>query len=442
MTENGVYEIAPLRAQARKVKNDSYVLSTVSIDKRNEILKGIAEALMDKADEILAANARDLKDGEAAGLPSPIMKRLVFDEKKLDGVVLGLRDLYKLPDPIGKVLLERELDEDLLLKQVTCPIGVIGVIFESRPDALVQIASLCLKSGNCAILKGGSEAKHTNRILAEIIHDTGVKHGLPDGFLTLLELRSEIDELLKCSGSIDLIIPRGSNDFVRYIMDNSDIPVMGHSDGICHVYVDKAADLEEAVKIAVDSKTQYVAACNTAETLLVHEDVAGAFLPNLQKALLQKDVVIHATEDVRAIVGEAYGNLCEGVAGEANFKTEYSDYVINIKIVRDLEEAVQHINTYGSHHTDAIITEDGKAAEDFMNGVDSAGVYQNASTRFADGFRYGFGAEVGISTGKLHARGPVGLEGLVTYKYKLYGHGNVVDDYAEGRKSFKFKNIL
>jgi glutamate-5-semialdehyde dehydrogenase len=372
------------------------------------------------------------------------MKRLVFDEKKLEGAVDGIKGLIELPDPIGKVLLERELDSDLLLKQISCPIGVIGVIFESRPDALVQIAALCLKSGNCAILKGGSEAKNTNRILANIIHETGTAHGLPEGFLTLLELRSEIDELLKCHEYIDLIIPRGSNEFVRYIMDNSAIPVMGHSDGICHVYIDEAADLDKAVKIAVDSKTQYVAACNTAETLLVHEAVAGKLIPALQQALQKKDVTIHATKDVREIINSAGAqaqNVHEDAADEKNFGTEYLDYIVNIKIVKNIEEAIDHINTFGSHHTDSIVTENAEAAETFMNSVDSAGVYQNASTRFADGFRYGFGAEVGISTGKLHARGPVGLEGLVTYKYKLYGHGNIVDDYAEGRRSFHFKNV-
>ena len=404
----------------------------------------IADSLLARREEIMSENEKDLKAARENGLPDPIVKRLVFDEKKLMDTVSGVREMIGLKDPLGRVLLKRELDTDLLLTQVTCPIGVIGVIFESRPDALVQIASLCVKSGNSAILKGGSEAQHSNRILFEVIHDAGKSAGLPSGFLTLLESRSEITELLSCHKYVDLIIPRGSNEFVRYIMDNSDIPVMGHSDGICHAYVDRAADVEKAVSIIVDSKIQYVAACNSTETVLVHEEIAGVVVPKLQLAFAEKGVQIHATTRVQEIL-EFFEKHAPNVyiepAEDSDFQHEYLDYIVNIKTVDNIFEAISHINEFGSHHTDAIITEDEEAAERFFAGVDSAGVYLNCSTRFADGFRYGFGAEVGISTGKLHARGPVGLDGLVTYKYMLEGNGNIVADYADGLKSFKFKDL-
>ncbi len=310
------------------------------------------------------------------------------------------------------------MDANLTLTKITCPIGVIGVIFESRPDALVQISALCIRSGNCAILKGGSEAKNTNKLLFEIIYEAGRTAGLPEGFAALIEDRSGIDALLGCHDSIDLIIPRGSNEFVQYIMANSKIPVMGHADGICHIYVDKSADLDVAIPIIVDAKTQYVAACNTVETLLIHKDIAKEVLDRLQ----------------------AYDKIELRPAKDESDYKEYLDYILTTKEVSGLEEAIAHINRYGSHHTDCIIAQDRVAIEKFMSFVDSAGVYSNCSTRFADGFRYGFGAEVGISTGKLHARGPVGLDGLVTYKYKLHGDGQIVADYASGKKQFHYKD--
>jgi len=420
---------------AAKAKTDSRVLATLPIEVRNGALAKIAEALTAHGDEIVSANEKDLKAAEAAGLPEPIVKRLAFNGKKLKDSVLGLEEMICLKDPVGRVLLKRELDSDLVLEQISCPIGVIGVIFESRPDALVQIAALCLKSGNAAILKGGSEAAYTNRVLYDVIHETGVAAGLPAGFLTLLESRLEITELLSCHEAVDLIIPRGSNEFVRYIMDNSEIPVMGHADGICHIYVDKSADIDKAVHIIRDSKVQYVAVCNAVETVLVHADIAFELMAPLMEELSGKDVEVRGCERLM--------NIHSGVkpASEEDFKTEYLDYIVSMKIVDDTAEAVAHINKYGSHHTDAIVTEDDEAAKEFMAGVDSAGVYRNCSTRFADGFRYGFGAEVGVSTGKLHARGPVGLDGLVTYKYLLSGNGNLVADYAEGRRKFHFKDL-
>ncbi len=418
----------------KQIKADSFRMSLLSGDVRNRALDAIAAALRANKDQIFAANQADLNHAASAKLASPIVKRLNFDEGKLSDVIDGIQNLVTLKDPLWNKLFVRELDSQLTLYKMSCPIGVIGVIFESRPDALVQIASLCLKSGNCAILKGGSEAANTNKILFETIHEAGVKAGVHSGFLSLIENRAEIDELLKCHDTIDLLIPRGSNEFVQYIMSNSKIPVMGHADGVCHIYADESADLEKAVPIIIDSKTQYAAACNTVETLLVHRAAAERLLPTLKQAFDEKMVTVRGCDGTRKIIS------CE-TASEEDFGKEYLDYIISIKIVDSLEEAIAHINRYGSHHTDSIITEDEDSAETFMLLVDSAGVYHNCSTRFADGYRYGFGAEVGISTGKLHARGPVGLDGLVTYKYKLYGNGQIVGDYAEGKKSFHFRDL-
>ncbi len=420
--------------QARRMKLDSSKLAATTREQRDGALVAIAEALVAGKEGILAANVLDMEEAKEAGIAAPILKRLKFDDKKLEEVVSGLYELAKLPDPLGKVGFERELDQGLTLVKESCSIGVIGVIFEARPDAMVQISGLCLKSGNCAILKGGSEAMRTNKALFSTIYKAAVEAGMPEAAMFQVEAREEINELLHCHESVDLIIPRGSNSFVRYIMDHSKIPVMGHADGICHVYADKEADIEKAIGVIVDAKTQYVAVCNATETLLVHEEIAPKLLPPLKEALEAKNVEIRGTKEVQDIIA------CHP-AVEEDFATEYLDYIISIKIVKDMEEAIDHINRYGSHHTDSILSEDREAAKRFMMLVDSAGVYHNCSTRFADGFRYGFGAEVGVSTGKLHARGPVGLDGLVTYKYKLFGDGHVVADYAEGRKQFHFKDV-
>lgn len=400
--------------QAQLAKKDSAWLSALDTKARNNALMKIAEALESSKEAIFKANKEDLDNAVKAEIPAPILARLKFDESKLSSCAQGIRDLIGLEDPLNKILLKRQLDENLVLTKITCAIGVIGVIFESRPDALVQISSLCVKSGNCAILKGGSEAAHTNRILFDTIHQAGVEAGLPEHFLTLVEDRAGIAELLGCHDYIDLIIPRGSNEFVQYIMANSKIPVMGHADGICHIYVAEDADIDMALKIIEDSKTQYAAACNAVETLLVNEQIYD-------------NLVSRITDKIE---------LREG-----DFNKEYLDWIMTVKKVSGLQEAIESINANGSHHTDCIITTDAAKADEFMRYVDSAGVYWNCSTRFADGFRYGFGAEVGISTGKLHARGPVGLDGLVTYKYKLAGNGQIVGDYASGKKSFHFKDI-
>ena len=417
----------------KMIKEDSFKMASLPGSVRDNALLEIIGALRQNSAAIFSANADDLSTAEAGNLPEPIKSRLKFDEHKMDETLGGIADLVKLPDPLFQKVFERELDAGLTLSRVTCPIGVVGVIFESRPDALIQISSLCVKSGNCCILKGGSEAAATNRVLFDTIKNAGVKAGLPENFAALAGSRADVNGLLKCHESIDLIIPRGSNSFVQYIMEKSKIPVMGHADGICHIYVDKDADIMKAIPVIEDAKTQYVAVCNAVETLLVHREIAGCLLPALKERLDEKKVVLKGCPDTREIID------C-GDATDEDFRTEYLDYILSVKLVDSLAEAVSHINAYGSHHTDCIITENEKTAGEFMESVDSAGVYQNCSTRFADGFRYGFGAEVGVSTGKLHARGPVGLEGLVSYKYKLHGDGHIVADYSEGRKSFHFKD--
>jgi glutamate-5-semialdehyde dehydrogenase len=317
---------------------------------------------------------------------------------------------------------------------VACPIGVIGVIFESRPDALVQIASLCLKSGNAVLLKGGREAVRTNRALFAALAEGCESAGIPQGWAGLLESREEVAEMLRLDAYIDLIIPRGSNGFVRHIMENSRIPVLGHADGLCAVYVDRAANIGMAVRVAVDSKAQYVAVCNAAETLLVHKEIAPKTLPALARAMAEAGVRLKGCARTRALIA------CEA-ADDADYDAEFLDYVMAVRVVDTLEEAVAHINAHGSGHTDCIVTDDAEAARAFLTLVDSAGVYHNCSTRFADGFRYGLGAEVGVATGKLHARGPMGLEGLCTYKYKLLGDGHTVAEFAEGTRQFTHRQL-
>lgn len=418
-----------------KMRLASPLLSASSLETRNKALALIRESLNAHKEEIFEANRKDLALAEETGVPAPVKKRLKFDEAKLSDVTEELTGLMALPDPLRNITLARELDQGLTLYRVTCPIGVIGVIFEARPDALVQISSLCLKSGNCAILKGGKETTWTNRVLFSLIHQAAIDAGLPENCLLQAEQHNEIDELLECHDTVDLLIPRGSNAFVQYIMNHTNIPVLGHADGVCHIYVDKEYDKETAIPLIVDAKTQYPAACNAVETVLIHRDVAKDFLPDLAKALKDAGVKLRGTEEVNEITP------VEIIPESESFHHEYVDLIIALKIVGGVDEAINHINTYGSHHTDCILTQNAETAEKFMPLVDSANVYQNASTRFADGFRYGFGAEVGISTSKIHARGPVGLEGLLSYKYKLFGHGDIVGDYASGKKHFIHKDL-
>ena len=418
-----------LHQMAQLSRQAAWTLAAADIALRNAALLAMIHSLNTHQDEIFAANDADVVQAKQDGLALPLLKRLTFREEKLTAVTEGLEALAALPDPIGQTTYARELTDGLKLYRVACPIGVIGVIFESRPDALVQIASLALKSGNAVLLKGGREALRTNQVLCDCLREAAAEVGLPADFAQLLTTRDDVAAMLKEDALIDLIIPRGSNAFVRYIMDNSRIPVLGHADGICHVYVDKAADLDMAVAVSVDSKAQNVSVCNAMETLLVHKDVAAAFLPKLLPAMQAKNVRLLGDEVVQSIIPVE-------PATEEDWATEYLDYTLSIRVVDDLSAAIDHINHYGSGHTDCIVTEDIAAAQTFMTRVDSAGVYHNVSTRFADGFVYGFGAEVGIATGKIHARGPMGLEGLTTYKYKLLGSGQLMAEMKNGTRHY------
>lgn len=419
---------------ASRAAEASIELASMPSAEKNHSLACIRNALQEKAEAIIQENQLDLQKASQENLPLPLLKRLKFDQSKIQEVCKGIDSLIALPDPVGTTLSATELDKGLELYKVTCPIGVIGVIFESRPDALVQISTLCLKSGNAVLLKGGSEAARTNRILAEVIYKASLEAGLPAGWLALLETRQDAAAMLALDDYIDLIIPRGSNEFVRHILNHTTIPVLGHANGICHVYVDKDADLEMAVRITVDSKCQYPAVCNAAETLLVHSEIAQRFLPLARKALEEQKVQLRGCEKTRQYIPIA-------PASEEDWKSEYLDLILSIRVVDTLQEAVRHINTYGSGHTDAIVTANRKAALYFLDHVDSADVFWNCSTRFSDGYRYGLGAEVGISTGKIHARGPVGLDGLLIYKWRLLGRGHIVAEYAAGQKQFAHRPL-
>jgi glutamate-5-semialdehyde dehydrogenase len=420
---------------AMQAKEASIRLAAVNSEVKNQALAEIARALELNKSDIVSANQADMERSAKENLAAPLLKRLRFDQDKIKEAGEGLKSLISIADPVGVTLSAMELDHGLELYRVSSPIGVIGVIFESRPDALVQISSLCLKSGNAVLLKGGSEAAETNRILAKIIDSAGVAAGIPAGWLGLLETRAQVADMLEMDEYIDLIVPRGSNDFVQHIMDNTNIPVLGHADGICHVYVDSKADLDMAARIALDSKCQYVAVCNAAETMLVHRDIAPDFLPRLKGILEENGVELRGCDKTIEVIEVK-------PATEQDWQTEYLDSILSIKIVDSLDEAIAHINKYGSAHTDVIVTDDRARGIKFMDYVDSADVFLNCSSRFSDGFRYGLGAEVGISTNKIHARGPVGLEGLVIYQWRLIGNGHIVADYSgAGGKGFTHRKL-
>lgn len=410
---------------AKAAKQASLKIADLSSDIKNKALNKIAQAFETHKQEIFDANSQDLTEAKALVENGEITKstynRLKLDENKMRDMIQGVRDIANLEDPIGKKLFVRELDEGLVLTKVTCPIGVLGIIFEARPDVISQISSLAIKSSNAVILKGGKESKNTNKKILEIINSAlKTVEGFPDNVVQQVFSRDDVGEMLKCDEYINLIIPRGGNKLVKFIKNNTNIPVLGHASGICHIFVDKSADINMASKVVVDAKTQYPSACNAVETLLIHKgfEKADELLASLQ------------LEEIKL------------VSSPEAWDIEYGDKILSYRFVENVEEAIEHINKYGSGHTDSIITTNIENAEKFMNKVDSAGVYLNASTRFADGFRYGFGAEVGISTNKTHARGPVGLEGLTIYKYKLIGNGHIVDDYAKGNKQFHHKDIL
>lgn len=425
----------PLIAIAQQTRDCAINSAVISTDAKNQAIEAIAQALESLADEILAANAADCQAAAASGIPKPLYNRLKLDEAKLKAAIAGVRDVGNLPAAVGVVQIHRQLDDGLILKRITCPLGVLGVIFEARPDAAIQISALAIKSGNGVILKGGQEAVRSCEAIVRAIRQGLAKTAVKPGVVQLLTTREETLALLQLDQYVDLIIPRGSNSFVRFVQDNTRIPVLGHAEGICHLYVDSSADIGKAVEIAVDAKTQYPSACNAIETLLVHQSIAPSFLPLVAARLQERDVELRGDERTREFLSIA-------PATEADWATEYSDLILSIKIVDSLEDAIAHINSYGSGHTDAIATEDPDAAATFLAQVNAAGVYHNCSTRFADGFRYGFGAEVGISTQKMPPRGPVGLEGLVTYKYQLSGDGHVVATYTgENGRSFRHRDL-
>jgi glutamate-5-semialdehyde dehydrogenase len=413
-----------LTVLAQKTRAAARSLALESIDRRNAALESIADALLEQSDAIVTANEADCAAAAQDGTSSALFARLKLDEIKLKAAIVGVRDVIKLADPIGELQIHRELDAGLVMKRVSCPLGVLGVIFEARPDAVMQISSLAIKSGNGLILKCGREAVRSCQALIVAIHAGLERAGFDSNLVQLLTTREETMELLKLDQYVDLIIPRGSNSFVQFVQNNTRIPVLGHADGICHLYIDESADLTKAIPIAVDSKTQYPAACNTIETLLLHESIAPTALPQLADALISKGVELRGDDRTCAILPKTQPATAE------DWATEYGELILSVAVVPSLQAAIDHITRYGSRHTEAIVTENEKTAAQFLAEVDAAGVYQNCSTRFADGFRYGFGAEVGISTQKMPPRGPVGLEGLVTYKYQMVGTGQIAATYA------------
>jgi glutamate-5-semialdehyde dehydrogenase len=432
---------------AKNARLASLELASLTTDAKNAALAAVRDSLLAHKEDIEGANRADkeaaqmlMGEGKMGGA---LFKRLNIEGEKFDGVISGIDDVVKLDDPIGQVTRATRLDEGLDLIRVTCPIGVICVIFEARPDAAVQISSLAIKSANAIILKGGTEAVNSNKALVAAIREglgkaTG-KGGaaFPVNAVQLVSSREDIAQLLGFDHYIDLVIPRGSNEMVKHIQGASRIPVLGHADGICSVLLHTQADPVKAARVVVDSKTQYTAVCNAAETLLVMRG-ALPLLPAVAAALLSKGVALVADELAREAIG---ADKCTA-AVESDFRTEWLDLKMSVKTVDSLDDAIAHINSHGSHHTDCIITENKAAAERFMAQVDSAGVYHNASTRFADGFRYGFGAEVGVATTKTHSRGPVGMEGLTIYKYKMYGTGQIVADFGSGGKDYLHKDLL
>ena len=423
-----------LIALASKVRKAAAQLGQTSNSQRQEALSYMADSLLLRADEIIEANIEDIKIALAEGLNTSLLARLKLDSPKLQTAVEGIRKLSNLPDPVGCRQLYRELDKDLILERISVPLGVIGVIFEARPDAAIQIASLAIRSGNGAILKGGKEATHTNKAIIAALHDGLSSSDVDQDSLSLMTTREESMALLRLDNYVDLVIPRGSNELVRFIQGNTKIPVLGHADGICHLYIDKDADIDQSLRIAIDSKTQYPAACNAIETLLIHENIAQRFLSRAISMFEELGVTL---------LGDEKSNQL-GVslkADDLDWNTEYLDLRLSVKVVSTYQEALDHIQKYGSKHTEAIVTNNNTTAKNFLSSVNSSGVYHNCSTRFADGFRYGFGAEVGISTQTLPPRGPVGLEGLVTYKYCLSGNGHIAADYSSGNKSFSHKDI-
>lgn len=438
-----------LESTLQAAKSAFLEVSTLSTEQKNQALTRFAEIIEQNADYLLAENQKDIAQAQQDELTPSLYQRLKLDAGKISQLVQGIRDLVRLPDPAGRVLSSTQLDDGLILEKVTVPLGVIGIIFESRPDVIPQILSLILKSGNAVVLKGGREASHSNQAFMKLVEQLNAACSwLPSHWATLLDGREAVQQMLNYPQYVDLIIPRGSNQLVQSIMSNTKIPVLGHADGVCHLYVHSSADIDQAIKVAVDAKIQYPAACNAMETLLVDEAIAPTFLPRFVEKAQGAGITLRVCDQTMRILSESPRSITSASskvesATEADWRTEYGDLTLSVKVVPSLDKAIEHINHYGSHHTDVILTNDSAALERFLNAVDSACVFANASSRFADGFRFGLGAEIGISTAKTHARGPVGLEGLVIYKYKLRGSGQVVADYAGANaKPFQHKALI
>jgi len=428
--------------QVQRARRAARELARLSAEQRNQIFLAAAELLEKREAEILKANREDCESLErkvrSGAASAALLKRLKTSSDGVSEMARQIRDVARLEDPLGRVLSTTELDDGLTLQKVSCALGVVAVIFESRPDVIPQVGSLAIKTGNGLVLKGGAEAQQTNRVLVTVWHEAlaAVSPLLRHAICSLAD-RADVARILEMDRDIDLVVPRGSTEFVNYVFQHSRIPVLGHGSGICHIYVDSAADLSMTREVIVDAKTQYPAACNSVEKVLVHKDVAEQFVPELVSALQSAGVEVHGCSQTAQLLPRS--QIIP--ATEEDWHTEYSDLKITLKVVSSMDEAIEHINHYGSRHTESILTQDSRAAELFMDEVDAASVFHNASTRFADGYRYGLGAELGISNSKLHARGPVGLEGLLTYKYKLHGSGQTVTDYAQGKRTFKHQRV-
>jgi glutamate-5-semialdehyde dehydrogenase len=442
MSSAADYSQTDVAVQVLRARRAARELARLSAEQRNQILLAAADRLQAREAEILKANREDCESLEreilAGTASAALLKRLKTSSAGIGEMARQIRDVARLEDPLGRVLSATELDDGFMLQKVSCALGVVAVIFESRPDVVPQVGSLAIKTGNGLVLKGGAEAQHTNRVLVAVWHEAfaGVSPSLRHAICSLVD-RADVARILEMDRDIDLVVPRGSTEFVNYVFQHSRIPVLGHGSGICHIYVDSAADLGIARKVIIDAKTQYPAACNSVEKVLIHKDVAGEFVPELVSVLQSAGVEVRGCPQTAKLLPRS--QIIP--ATDEDWHTEYGDLKITIKVVSDMAQAIEHINHYGSRHTESILTRDQRAAELFMDEVDAAGVFHNASTRFADGFRYGLGAELGISNSKLHARGPVGLEGLLTYKYKLHGSGQTVTDYAQGKRTFKHRRI-
>jgi len=429
-----------LQCAAAAAKQSSRQLAVLGAEAKHRILQNVAAGIEGSAEAIFEANRQDViaarNQSSQNGISSSALARMTLSEEKLLQMARSVNVVSGLEDPVGKILLQSELDDGLKLTKISCPFGVILAVVEARPDAVVQLSALAFMSGNALMIKAGAEIARTTEVLLGVFESAYERAGISADALVNVKSREELHELLKLDHCIDLVVPRGSSELVRFISSNTRIPVLGHADGVCHIYVDAAADLNLATSVILDSKIQAPATCNAVETVLTDRRIASGFVPKLVKLLQLGGVKVRGCKKTRTIYRDGVD-----LVNDDEWHTEYGSLTIALRVVESCDEAITHVNHFGSHHTDSIVTEDQHAAAKFLREVDSAGVFHNVSTRFSDGYRYGFGAEVGIATGKLHARGPVGLEGLVTYKYTLVGKGQCVSQYI-GPRARKFKHEL